>query len=227
MNSHNEGSVGREAKDLGWLVRCKTGCEGIVNDSVPRIGDPCPFCACGQTDKACLTYCVKITAAGDAYEQLSLEGGISLEGDVVQPWDVDLGGFLAPTDSEDSTLAVGNGRSDSEGRSISVSAGGDSKETIIPEVAVAQEGAIWQSTNTLEEEAAELPEQQQKNIDGDDVTDSLELPDGVRFDRWHVLGLICCAALLLIGGLLTFDIVRSLYRPSDTIIASPILRVLR
>lgn len=227
MNSHNEGSVGREAKDLGWLVRCKTGCEGIVNDTVPRIGDPCPLCGCGQEDKACLTYCVRITAAGDAYEQLSIEGGISLEGDVVQPWDVDLGGFLTPTDSVDSTLTLGEGTRDLNGSSVSVPEGCESEKTQVPEVEVAQEGAIRQSIDTLKGETAELPEQEQDNIDGDDLTESLELTDGVRFDRWHVLGLICCAALLLIGGLLTFDIVRSLYRPSDTIIASPMLRVLR
>ena len=227
MNSHNEGSAGRQAKNLGWLVRCKTGCEGIVNDGVPRIGDPCPLGTCRQEEEACLTYCVRITAAGDEYEQLSLEGGISLEGDVVQPWDVDLGGFLTPTDTEDSTLTLGNGTRNLNRSSVSVPEGCESKKTHVPEVEVAQEGAIWQSIDTLEEEAAELPGQEQNNIEGDDLTDSLELPDGVRFDRWHVLGLICCAALLLIGGLLTFDIVRALNRPGDTTIASPILRVLR
>ncbi len=227
MNSHNKGSVGREAKDLGWLVRCKTGCEGILHDSVPRIGDPCPLCTCAQQDKARLTYCVRIAAAGDAYEEVSLEGGISLEGDLVQPWDVDLGSFLTCADSENSTLTLGNGTGDLSGTSVSVTEGYKPEKAYVPEVQVPQEGTIWQSLDTTEEETAQSPEREQHNIEDDDSPDSLDLVDGVRFGRWHVLGLICCAALLLIGGLLTFDIVRALNRPGDTTIASPILRVLR
>lgn len=227
MNGYNEGSVGRGMKGLGWLVRCKSGCEGIVKDGVPRIGDPCPLCTCAQQDKGRLTYCVRIAAAGDAYEEVSLEGGISLEGDLVQPWDVDLGSFLTCTDSENSTLTLGNGTRDLSGTSVPVTEGYETEKAYVPEVQVSQEGTIWQSVDTTEEETAQSPEREQHNIEDDDSSDSLDLFDGVRFGRWHVLGLICCAALLLIGGLLTFDIVRALNRPGDTTIASPILRVLR
>ena len=227
MNKHNEGSVGQGTKGLGWLVRCKSGCEGIMKDGVPRIGDSCPLCTCAQQDKARLIYCVRIAAAGDAYEEVSLEGGISLEGDLVQPWDVDLGSFLTCTDSENSTLTLGNGTRDLSGTSVSVTEGYEPEKAYVPEVQVHQEGTIWQSLETTEEETAQSPELEQHNIEDDESPDSLDLIDGVRFGRWHVLGLICCAALLLIGGLLTFDIVRALNRPGDTTIASPILRVLR
>ncbi len=71
---------------------------------------------------------------------------------------------------------------------------------------------------------AYLPEHER---DSEGVPELLSRADGMRFSKWHVLGLICCAAILLIGGLLTFDIVRALYSPNDMTIASPILRVLR
>ena len=227
MNNHNKGSAEGGPNDLGWLVRCKTGCEGIVHDSVPCIGDPCPLCTSEHADKPCITYCVKIATAGDTYEQMSMEGGISLEGDVVQAWDVDLGSFLTGDHSEDSTLRLDDETGDLCGSSASVAEGGESEKVYGTESKVRQTGMIWQDIENSKKETNHLPEQDQHDTGGDDSTDLPEAFDGVRFNRWHVLGLICCAVLLLIGGLLTFDVVRVLYSPSDTIIASPILRVLR
>ncbi len=227
MNNHIEGSAEQGMNDLGWLVRCKTGCEGIVRDTAPRIGDPCPLCTYEHPDKTCITYCVKIATAGDTYEQMSMEGGISLEGDVVQAWDVDLGSFLARVHSEDSTLRLDAEIGDLCGSSASVTEGGEPEKAYGTESKVHQTGMIWQDIENSKKETKHQPEQDQHNTAGDDSTNLPEASDGVRFNRWHVLGLICCAVLLLIGGLLTFDVVRTLYSPRDTIIASPILRVLR
>ena len=227
MNNHNEVPAERGTNELGWLVRCKTGCEGIVHNSVPSIGDPCPLCASEHVEKPCITYCVKIAVAGDMYEQMSMEGGISLEGDVVQAWDVDLGSFLTGVDSEDSTLRLDAETSNLCGSSASVTEGGEPEKAYGTGSKVHQTGMIWQDTENSKKETKPVPEQDQHNTAGDDSTGLPEASDGVRFNRWHVLGLICCAVLLLIGGLLTFDVVRAIYSPRDTIIASPILRVLR
>ena len=227
MNTHNEGSAERGTNDLGWLVRCKTGCEGIVRDTALRIGDPCPLCTYENADKTCITYCVKIATVGDTYEQMSMEGGISLEGDVVQAWDVDLGSFLTGVHSDDSTLSLDDETGDLCGSSALVTEGGEPEKAYCAEPKVHQTGMIWQDIENSKKETKHLPEQDQHNTAGDDSMDLPEASDGVRFNRWHVLGLICCAVLLLIGGLLTFDVVRALYSPRDTIIASPILRVLR
>ena len=96
-----------------------------MHDSVPCIGDPCPLCTSEHADKPCITYCVKIATAGDTYEQMSMEGGISLEGDVVQAWDVDLGSFLTGVHSEDSTLRLDDETGDLCGSSASVAEGGE------------------------------------------------------------------------------------------------------
>ena len=98
MNDYQDGSAGPGTSDLGWLVRCKNGCDGIVHSSVPRIGDPCPLCTSEPAKKSIITYCVKIAAAGETHEQISMEGGISFDGDVVQSWDVDLGTFVTSAD---------------------------------------------------------------------------------------------------------------------------------
>ena len=227
MNNHNEGAVERGTNDLGWLVRCKTGCEGIVRDTAPRIGDPCPLCTYEHAKKICITYCVKIATAGDTYEQMSMEGGISLEGDVLQAWDVDLGSFLTGVHSEESTLRLDAETGDLCGSSASLTEGGEPEKSYGTESKVHQTGMIWQDIENSKKETKHQPEQDQHNTAGDDSMDLPEASDGVRFNRWHVLGLICCAVLLLIGGLLTFDVVRALYSPRDTIIASPILKVLR
>ena len=227
MNNHNEGSAERGTNDLGWLVRCKAGCEGIVRDTAPRIGDPCPLCTYEHANKIGITYCVKIATAGDTYEQMSMEGGISLEGDVVQAWDVDLGSFLTGVHSEDSTLRLDAETGDLCGSSASLTEGGEPEKAYGTESKVHQTGMIWQDIENSKKETKHQPEQDQHNTAGDNSMDLPEASDGVRFNRWHVLGLMCCAVLLLIGGLLTFDVVRALYSPRDTIIASPILRVLR
>ena len=105
--------------------------------------------------------------------------------------------------------------------------GGEPETSYGTESKVCQTGMIRQDIENSKKKTKHLPEQDQHNTVGDDSTDLPEASDGVRFNRWHVLGLMCCAVLLLIGGLLTFDVVRALYSPRDTIIASPILRVLR
>lgn len=230
MNNHNEGSAERGPNDLGWLIRCRAGCEGIVHDSVPCIGDPCPLCTSEHTDKPCITYCVKTTVSEDAYQQMSMEGGISFEGDMVQAWDIDLGSFLASVDSEDRNTIQGD---ETEGACRSAGLAtetGDDKEGNSPEDPRVEERNVGDRRKNgvnVQLMAAQLSEYEPPDQDSEHSIERPTVPDGIRFSKWHVLGLICCTTLLLIGGLLTFDIVRALYSPNDMTIASPILRVLR
>ncbi len=227
MNTENRGPAERGINDLGWLVRCKTGCEGIVHNSVPSIGDPCPLCASEHVEKPCITYCVKIAVAGDTYEQMSMEGGISFDGDVVRAWDVGLGTFLTSVDPKDRDVMQADGEEESRGSSLLGADSGASQKVNNSEEQGIQKIHVGNSQNDVVSAGttvAHLPEHER---DSEGVPELLSRADGMRFSKWHVLGLICCAAILLIGGLLTFDIVRALYSPNDMTIASPILRVLR
>lgn len=230
MNTENQGSAEREMNDLGWLVRCKTGCEGIVHNSVPSIGDPCPLCANEHVEKPCITYCVKIAVAGDTYEQMSMEGGISFDGDMVRAWDVDLGSFLTSVDPKDGDVTHVSGAEESRGNPLLGAESGVSQIVTIPEEQGIQEYRVGDSQHNAVSTGttvAQWPEYEGHEKESEVGPELLGRSDGMRFSKWHVLGLMCCAAILLLGGLLTFDIVRALYSPNDTTIASPILRVLR
>lgn len=230
MNDYQDGSAGPGTSDLGWLVRCKNGCEGIVHHSVPSIGDPCPLCTYEASNKSIITYCVKIAAAGETHEQISMEGGISLEGDVVQSWDINLGTFITSADSEDddaagipeSNISFQNNRLLAECADDKILHYKDSNEI--------QEGpkkTVQEIPGSLAQKSFFPASAAQQDLESTGFTESPRVIDGMRFNRWHVLGLICCAALLLVGGLLTFDIVRAIYSPRNIRTASPILKVLR
>ena len=230
MNDHEDGSAGPGTRDLGWLVRCKNGCDGIVHSSVPRIGDPCPLCTSDPAKKSIITYCVKIAAAGETHEQILMEGGISFDGDVVQSWDVDLGTFVTSADSEDGdAAAVLESDISLENNSLRAE-GDDEKKLHAKELNDIQEGTvttIQEIVGGLVQETSLTAESPQQDLESTDFTESPRVNGGMRFNKWHVFGLICCAALLLAGALLTFDIVRAIYSPRDIRTASPILKVLR
>ena len=230
MNNRNHDSGEPEPKGLGWLVRCKAGCEGVVHESAPHVGDLCPLCKGEHKDESRIIYCVKIAATDDAVEQLSIEGGLSLEGDVIQAWDVDLGSFLTSVDSEDSDVTQVRRTEELCGSSTVAIESGDGRSAGTPEnqeIRGRHEGNSQKNAVSAETMAVRLSEHEQHDRVREELTESQSPADGMRFNKWHVLGLICCAALLLIGGLLTFDIVRAIYSPNDNSTASPILKVFR
>ena len=230
MNDHQDGSAEPGTSDLGWLVRCKNGCDGIVHSSVPRIGNPCPLCTSETAKKSIITYCVKIAAAGEAHEQISMEGGISFDGDVVQSWDVDLGTFVTSPDSEDGDAAAIPDSNVSLENNSPWAEGADEKKLHGKESKEIQEGSVTtvqKIAGSSVQETSLTAESSQQDLETTDFTGSPRLNGGMRFNKWHVFGLICCAALLLVGGLLTFDIVRAIYSPREIRTASPILKVLR
>ncbi len=94
MNGYHGDSDGSGGTDPGWLIRCTTGCEGVVQQEPPSVGDCCPLCGDGEQKSGNITESIKIMPATEQAEQMSLEGGISFEGDEFRPWDVDLGSFL-------------------------------------------------------------------------------------------------------------------------------------
>ena len=230
MNNHNHDSGEPGTKSLGWLVRCKAGCEGVVHESPPHVGDPCPLCKGEHEVESRIIYCVKIATTGDAVEQLSIEGGLSLEGDVIQAWDVDLGSFLTSIDSEDSDVTQVHRTEELCASSTIAIESGDCRSADTPEnqeIRGRHEGNSQKNAVSAERMAVRLSEHEQHDRVSEELTESQSPADGMRFNKWHVLGLICCAALLLIGGLLTFDIVRAIYSPNDITTASPILKVFR
>jgi hypothetical protein len=56
---------------------------------------------------------------------MSMEGGISFEGDVVRAWDVDLGSFLTSVDPEDRDVTQPDGKEESVGSPLLAVESGD------------------------------------------------------------------------------------------------------
>ena len=62
------------------------------------------------------------------------------------------------------------------------------------------------------------------------MSGSLELPGDmvadIRFSTWQICGLVCCSLILLTGGIVAFDLVRTIGSPQGTSLANPLLDAL-
>jgi hypothetical protein len=154
-----------------------------------------------------------------------MEGGLSLEGDEVKPWAVDLGEFL--NDAEDDAHAATmlgtadqfdlghEGSGDDPSQSADLASAGDSS-------------MFAKSTGPGDSSffGQELDDGPTGLTQGSEMMSSSQYGFGVdttTFDAWQVTGLICCAVLLLVGGLLTFDLVRTIGSAGDTTLANPLV----
>ena len=220
MNMHHGGSHRSGAADLGWLVRCTVGCEGVMHHEPPPVGGCCPLCGDGQQKSGNIIESIKIMRVAEPSEPMSLEGGIFIEGDEFRPWDVDLGSFL---------------KSDTAGSSDITHVGGPEalflgENSGVEQIERAPDGNLLTNCQNGKIEL----QNQLNSVDSNDLTaanialtELFDDSDGVRFTKWHVVYLILCALLLLVGGLITFDIVRYLYSSGDITISNPLLRFLR
>jgi hypothetical protein len=55
-----------------------------------------------------------------------------------------------------------------------------------------------------------------------DLTTAAVVPD-TRFSVWQISGLVCCSLLLLTGGFVMFDLMRTIGSPDDLSLSSPLL----
>jgi hypothetical protein len=48
----------------------------------------------------------------------------------------------------------------------------------------------------------------------------------MAFSVWQTAGLICCSLLLLFGGFIAYDLVRTIGSPESTTLANPLLNAM-
>ena len=58
-----------------------------------------------------------------------------------------------------------------------------------------------------------------------DLTHGEVVPD-TKFSVWQICSLVCCALLLLTGGFVMFDLMRTIGSPDDLSLSSPLLNPL-
>jgi excisionase family DNA binding protein len=53
-----------------------------------------------------------------------------------------------------------------------------------------------------------------------------QMLDEMSFSAWQIVGLVCCSLLLLFGGLIAYDLVRTIGSPESTTLSNPLLNSL-
>ena len=163
---------------------------------------------------------------GSAISDVKMEGGLSPEDGKIQAWDVDLGEFLNDVeDDPDAATMLGTANDfdlDAEGSStddpsqsadLASSQAGDS---MFDKSAGPGDSSFF--GDEVGQDAAPL------TAASDMLSSSFALMgDDARFNSLQVTGLICCALLLLVGGLLTFDLVRTIGSSADTSLSNPLV----
>ena len=163
---------------------------------------------------------------GSAISDVKMEGGLSLEDGKIQAWDVDLGEFLNDVeDDPDAATMLGTANEfdlDAEGSSTD-----DPSQSA--DLASSQAGDSMFDKSAGPGDSSFFGEEVGQDANaltaGSDMLSSSFgiFHDDARFNGWQVTGLICCAMLLLIGGLLTFDLVRTIGSSADTSLSNPLV----
>lgn len=163
---------------------------------------------------------------GSALSDVKMEGGLSLEDGKIQAWDVDLGEFLNDVeDDPDAATMLGTANEfdlDAEGSSTD-----DPSQSA--DLASSQAGDSMFDKSAGPGDSSFFGEEVGKDANpltaGSDMLSSSfgYIHDAAKFNGWQVTGLICCALLLLLGGLLTFDLVRTIGSSADTSLSNPLV----
>ena len=166
---------------------------------------------------------------GSALSDVKMEGGLSLEDGKIQAWDVDLGEFLNDVeDDPDAATMLGTANEfdlDAEGSSTD-----DPSQSA--DLASSQAGDSMFDKSAGPGDSSFFGEEVGKDANpltaGSDMLSSSfgYIHDDAKFNGWQVTGLICCALLLLLGGLLTFDLVRTIGSEADTSLSNPLISAL-
>ena len=166
---------------------------------------------------------------GSAISDVKMEGGLSLEDGKIQAWDVDLGEFLNDVeDDPDAATMLGTANEfdlDAEGSSTD-----DPSQSA--DLASSQAGDSMFDKSAGPGDSSFFGEEVGTDANqltaGSDMLSSSYgyIHDDAKFNGWQVTGLICCALLLLVGGLLTFDLVRTIGSEADTSLSNPLISAL-
>lgn len=151
------------------------------------------------------------------------EKALEIEG--VQAWDeVDLG--VPEEEAEEGIDLGGDGEDVLGGHAFELGAGGldvdDGSASVVMPQEESEEGSDFFPSSVGDASGLSSP-----NFSSAGSIGSMDLPGDVmsdiRFSTLQLVGLICCSLVLLIGGLVAFDLVRTIGSPRGTLLANPIL----
>lgn len=170
-----------------------------------------------------------------------LDSGLSLEDDIqisgidqlsgVQTSGVDLAeglGFDDASPASDDRTILGLGGDDFE---LSNSGDGDDESASLVIATDSESGDSSYFGQTMISDGGEesMPS---SSLTGDsmdfpaDMTNMTNMINDASFSIWQVSGLVCCSLLLLFGGFIAYDLVRTIGSPESTTLANPLLNAM-
>jgi len=215
-------SIGASSPSLaGQAASGITGGPGQFDDTLAiDIGDA--TAAGGDSlavgDVASGVAAAEATGAGAALSG-ALDSGLSLEDGAIEMSGIDLGGG-------DSTADDGTGLG---GDDFELGGGGGDDESASVVIAESEVGdssffgeAMGGEGSSLGEESVGLP----SSIASEALGLPGEFAPEMTFSVWQTAGLICCSLLLLFGGFIAYDLVRTIGSPESTSLANPLLNAM-
>jgi excisionase family DNA binding protein len=166
-----------------------------------------------------------LSSAGSALSGV-LDSGLSLEDDDAAESGIDVAGFDDSAAAPDGATALGSaddfeltaGSDEEESGSVVIAAESESGESSFFGTAMGEDGSSAFSSGGDLSVAAGMPE-------AAEIGDAPLFRD-MGFSVWQICGLVCCSLLLLTGGFVMFDLVRTLGSPEDLSLSNPILNPL-
>jgi len=181
------------------------------------------------------------TNAGSALSG-ALDSGLSLEdGDAavsgldLGPLDTGLdggslaGGSLAGGSLASGSLAAGNSATDPAGDAFEL--GGLDDDDGSASVVAVEPGSGDSSFFNTGGESSGFSGDGDIGLSTDIIPDlgggvAVDMVRDTRFSAWQVCGLVCCSLLLLTGGFVMFDLMRTIGSPNDLVLSGPLLNPL-
>ena len=151
----------------------------------------------------------------------ALDSGLSLEDDDAAVSGIDLGPLDEEQVAEDGATALAGDAFDMGGL------GGDDESASVVAVEPESGDSSFFATDGGESSdfTGDMPLGVGAATDMGDLTTAEVVPD-TKFSVWQISGLVCCALLLLTGGFVMFDLMRTIGSPDDLSLSSPLLNPL-
>lgn len=203
-----------------------TGGPGVLDETLAiDLGDASPADAGGSLaigSDAGLAGSPEATGAGLALSG-PLDSGLSLEEGSIEMSGIDLGGGggSAVLPADDGTVLGGD---DFE---LGGSGGDDDSASVV--IAESESGdssffgqAMGAESSAFGDESVGLP----SSIASEAMGMPGDFTPEMGFSVWQTAGLICCSLLLLFGGFIAYDLVRTIGSPESTTLANPLLNAM-
>jgi len=218
-------SIGASSPALAAATSGITGGPGEIDETLAiDLGDALPAETGGSFavgSDAGLAGSPEVTGAGLALSG-ALESGLSLEEGGLEVSGIDLGGGGNAAVAADDGAMLG-------GDDFELGGGGVDDESASVVIAEAESGdssffgqAMGAESSAFGDESAGLP----SSIASEAMGMPGDFAPEMTFSVWQTAGLICCSLLLLFGGFIAYDLVRTIGSPESTTLANPLLNAM-